>query len=124
MRSHLIVSGTDLTAYIVDGSYKMDTKDAYESWEDGNMLTHRVVVTSKVEGSFDIGCAESTITLADFLAKWQAAVVNKVATIGVYVPSLDKFRVVSCYFSITSKEHIVTASGKLIDVLTIKIEER
>ena len=126
MRNHLTVSNTDLTPYIVDGTYKMDTKDAYESWEDGNMMEHRVVVTSKVEGSFDIGCSNRSggITLAHFLELWADAVDNKVATIGVYVPSVNQFKAIDCYYTITSKEHILSGDGEFIDVLTVKIQER
>ena len=126
MRNHLTVSNTDLTGYIVDGSYKMDTKDAYESWEDGNMLEHRVIVTSKVEGSFEIGCSDNRggISLERFLSLWDQAVDNGVATIGVYVPSLNQFKAISCYYTITSKSHDISAGGQIIDVLSVSIKER
>ena len=126
MRNHLTVSSTDLTKYIVAGSYKVNTKDAYESWEDGNMLEHRIIVTRKVEGSFEIGCSDTLggISLADFLALWDAATDNGVATIGVYVPNLNEFKAINCYYSISSKEHILSAGGEFIDVLTVTIKER
>lgn len=126
MRNHLTVSNTDLTPFIIDGTYKVDVNDVYKSWEDGNMLEHRVIVTSKVEGSFEIGCSDTLggISLSDFLELWNSAVDNGVVTLGAYVPSLNQFKALSCYYSIDNKEHILSAHGEFIDVFTIKIKER
>lgn len=126
MKIHFTVANTDLTKYIVDGTYKINPKDSYESWEDGNMLEHRVIVTQKIEGSFEIGCSNRSggITLAHFLELWNSAVDNGVVTLGLYVPALDQFKALNCYYTITSKDHILSGDGNFIDVMTVSIKER
>ena len=82
MKTHIVVNNVDLTPYVVDGTYKVDSSDTYESWQDGNMREHRIVVRSKVSGSFQIGC-RGEMTLSAFLENWNAATNNKVVTIGL-----------------------------------------
>lgn len=126
MRNHLTVAGHDLTKYIVDGTYDINTDDIYESWNNGNMVEHRGPTFQKVIGSFDICCTDQTgeLSLADFLSYWNSAVRNKVATLGLYVPSLNEFMALECYYTIQSKEHIKKGDGTFIDVLTVTIKER
>ena len=85
-----------------------------------------MIITDKVEGSFEIVCSNraNSITLSDFMALWNANVDNGVAQVGLYVINKDEFKAVSCYYTITSKSHIISADGSCIDVLTITIKER
>lgn len=123
MKTHVVVNDTDLTRYVVNGSYDVNASDTYESWQDGNFKEHRIIVTSKVSGSFKIACG-GELSLADFLAIWNGAVDNGVLTIGLYVPNRDSFEPYECYFEMENDDHIMTAGGKWIDVLNIKIKER
>ena len=126
MITHLVVNETNLTPYIVDGSYKVNSDDTYESWNDGNMVEHRVIVTQKISGSFDIACSnrDGSISLSSFLTTWNAAVENGVATIGVWVPNRGSFEAIECYYEMVSKDHILSGDGSFIDVLTVSIKER
>lgn len=124
MQTHLTVNGTDMTDYIVDGSYNVKTVNAYESWKDGYLVEHRVIVSSKVEGEFSILCSDKTISLADFLTAWNAAVSNGVATIGLYIPTSNSFEAIECYFAINNPEHIKRTDDTFVDVLTITVKER
>lgn len=126
MRNHLTVAGHNLTKYIVDETYEINAEDTYESWNDGNMVEHRVVTSQKIKGSFDICCTDQTgeLSLSDFLSYWNSAVDNKVATLGLYVPALNEFVALECYYTIKSKKHIKKGDGTFIDILTITIKER
>lgn len=124
MQRHIIVNSTNITDYIVDGSYDININDAYESWQDGNMLEHRVIVAQKIVGSFDILCSSETITLSDFITLWDAAVDEGVVTLSVYVPSLNSLEAINAYYKITSKSHIKKVDDSFIDVLTVEIKER
>ena len=126
MRNHLTVANQNFTPYIIDGTYDIQTEDQYEKWDDANMVEHRVIVTSKVKGSFQIVCSNRTnsITLADFLLTWSSAVNNGVVTLGLYVPSRNSFEALDCYYEIKSADHILSADGDFIDVLTIELKER
>lgn len=124
MRSHLIVADQDFTDYIVQDSYNVVSEDVYKSWEDGNMLEHRVIVKTKVKGKFKISCNERGLSLSDFLSAWNSAVNNGVVTLGVYVVNEDSFKLLECYYKITSAQHIKSIGGKLYDVLDIEITQR
>lgn len=126
MRTHLVVNDMDLTAHIVSESYDIGSEDQYESWKDGNYREHRIIVTSKVTGSFDLACSNrpGSITLAQFLELWEGAVVNGVVTLGLYIPNRDKFEAIEAYYEIKTKDHILSGDGSFIDVLTITIQER
>lgn len=123
MKTHIVVNDTDLTPYVVNGSYNIRASDTYESWQDGNKKEHRIIVTSKVSGSFQIACG-GELTLSDFLTAWNGAVNNGVLRIGLYVTNTDAFEALECYYEIEPEEHILTAGGKWIDVLSITIKER
>lgn len=120
----VVVNGQDITNHIVSGSYKINAYDQYESWTDGNGIEHRIIVRTKVSGSFDIVCSSKTIPLSDFLDLWNGAVNLGAVTIGMTVLNTDKFEALEAYYEITNKDHIKKGDGQIIDVLTIKIQER
>lgn len=126
MNNHIVLDGTNLTPYIVDGSYNISSEDVYESWKDGNMMEHRVIITSKVSGSCNICCSNrsNSITLSNFLSHYANATTNGVTTIGVYVQNLGVFKAINAYVKIEPKEHNLAADGSFIDVFTLKIQER
>lgn len=126
MQSQVVVSSIDISRYIVAGSYKVNTEDQYESWKDANMTEHRIVVATKVRGSFQVVLSNKRrdMTLSDFMTLWNSAVVNKVATIGVRVLNTGAFEAIECYYSIKSVTHDLSADGTFVDVLEIEISER
>ena len=120
----VVVGGIDISNYIVVGSYSVNASNQYESWKDGNGVEHRVIIRSKVTGSFEIGCCDTTITLADFLAAWNSAVNNGVVTLGCTVLNTDTFEALEAYYETTCKDHIKKGDGKIIDIMSVKITER
>ena len=120
----VVVGNTDITNYIVSGTYAVNSYDQYEGWKDGNGIEHRVNIRSKVSGSFDIGCSSKSITLEAFLAAWNSAVNNKVVTLGCTVLNTNTFEAIEAFYEITNKEHIKKGDGGIIDVMTVKIQER
>lgn len=122
----VIINNTNITNYIVEGSYNMNAVDSSESWEDGNFVEHRIIVTKKVSGEFDVVCSNraNSINLAAFLTLWRNADNNGVVTIDVYVLNEDVNKTIDAYYSITSKSHNRAGDGSMIDVLTVKIKER
>ena len=126
MRTHLVIHGVDYTPYIVHGSYNINTDDVYESWEDGNMVEHRIIVTSKVKGTIQIVCSDMPRckSASDFLADVKAATDNGVLTVGVYVPNLGAMKAINCYYSVQTSSHIKSIGGQFTDVFTLQIKER
>lgn len=126
MQRHLIINQVDYTPYIVDGSYAIDSSDVYESWNDGNMVEHRIVVTQKVAGSVQLLCSEEGTwpRVSALIADLEAATDNHVLTCGVYVPSKGAVEAINCYYSLQSAQHIKSIGGKFTDVFTLEIKER
>ena len=124
MRSHLVINNKDFTDHIVPDTYEVGAEDIYESWNDGNMREHRIIIAKKVRGSLQIRCSEGTLPLSDFLADVRAATVNGVLTLGLYVTTMDSFEALECYYHIESSDHIKDTGGKLYDVLTLNLTER
>lgn len=122
----VVVNNTDITNYIVEGSYQMDSNDIYESWKDGNMREHRIIVAHKVNGTFQVVCSNrnNSITLHDFLTLWNGAVDNGVVTLGVYILDTDSTEMIEAYYEIENVKHDRAGDGSFIDVLEIKITER
>ena len=122
----VVVNNTDITNYILEGSYKMDSDDAYESWKDGNMREHRIIVAHKVKGEFQVVCSNrsNSITLQNFLTIWNGAVDNGVVTLGAYVLDTNSFELLEAYYDIENVKHDRAGDGSFIDVLKITITER
>lgn len=126
MQTHLVINGVDYTPFIVDGSYKINTVDQYESWKDGNMVEHRIVVSEKVSGSVQILCSEegNWPEVDDFISDLSAATNNYVMTCLVYVPSLGATKAIECYYDNENVSHIKSSGGKFTDIFELKITER
>lgn len=120
----IMIGTTPITDLIVNGTYKMDAKDIYESWKDGNYREHRVIVTSKVEGSFDVVLPSDGTSLADFMEIIRDSEVNGVITALVDVTNRGSAEAISAYYELDNKEHNITTSGRVIDVVTVKLKER
>lgn len=126
MQTHLVINGVDYTPDIVAGSYNINTEDAYESWNDANMVEHRIVVSSKVVGSVQILCSEegNWPRVADFLADIDAVTNNYVLYCGLYVPSRGRFEALNVYYKLENTSHIKSIGGKFTDIFTLTIKER
>lgn len=123
---NLIIGTTNIKNYVIEGTYSMDSHDTYESWKDGNMVEHRIIVTSKVSGSFDVACSDKpgSITLADFYAIFANAENHGIITAGVYITNKGVFDAIEAFYSLKNKEHKLLADGTFLDVLTVEITER
>lgn len=120
----IMIGTTPITDLIVDGTYKMDAQDMYESWKDGNYREHRVIITSKIEGSFDVALKSDQTSLADFMQIIRNAEVNGVITALVDVTNRGSAEAISAYYELENKTHDITASGRVVDVVTVKLKER
>lgn len=124
--TNIIIGQTNITGYIVNETYKMDSHAQYESWKDGNYVEHRVIITEKVKGSFDVVCSNlpGSITLADFIDIISNADNNGVITCNVYVTNKGYAEAIDAYYSITNKSHVLKGDGTFVDVVTVELEER
>jgi len=60
MYPHLVsINGTDISQYLNESSYKMESVPEYNEWIDGMHRKHKHVYRRRVQGSFDIFCFSS-----------------------------------------------------------------
>ena len=125
MTGQAIIGSTDISNLIVDDTYKMDTEEVYESWEDGNRVEHRIYTSSKLRGSFDVVLSsKSGYTLPQFKTLINSATTKNVLLGAFYCTNTGAVKAVYAFCTLTNKSHILTADGSFIDILTVEITER
>lgn len=121
----LVVNDKDMTPYINGDSYKVNSKDQYESWQDGNFVEHRVIVRKRIEGSFELFLyGYNGMTYQTFLQNWTAAENNGVVTMGVWVQDLNMFKAIQAYYDFTGTKHKELINGNMLDRITVSIKEK
>lgn len=125
MTGQAIIGNVDISNLIVDESYKMDAEEVYEEWKDGNGAKHRIYDDPKVNGSFDVVLSiKNNCTLSQFKAIINGATNNHVLLGAFYCTNTGTVEAVNAFCKLTNKEHIATADGSFIDVVTVEITER
>lgn len=120
-----IIGSTDISNLIVDGTYKMDLEPSYQSWEDGNYVEHRIYARNKIRGEFDVALGTKVgTTLPQFKTILNSAMNNNVLTAAFYVTNKGTVEAVNAYVKLENKDHILTADGSFIEVVSVEITER
>lgn len=118
------VAGTDITKYIIKDTYEVNSEPVYESWTDGNFHEHRIYIRDRVKGKFDvIFFDEDNGAYQDFLTLLASATTNRLTTIGLFVLNDSHFGAYQVYYQISAQQHAMTTDGRMVNKMTIDIEE-
>lgn len=118
------LNGTDITKYIIKDTYDINTEPVFESWQDGNFKEHRVYIRDRVKGSFDvIFFDDDNGAYQDFLDLLASVTVNRVTTIGLYVLNTSRTELFQVYYTIKAAQHAETTDGRMVNKMTINLEE-
>lgn len=119
------IAGTDITKYIIKDTYDVNTEPVYESWEDANFREHRVYVRDRVIGSFDVVFfGSNNVPYKNFLSLLAGATTNKLLTITLFVVNESQSAEYEVYCTITGQQHAETTDGRIVNKMTLKLEER
>ena len=132
------IGQTDVTQYVQEKSYNIDSVDDYIEWKDANRRTHRGGYSPKVMGSFEMvfidgytvssGGQSSVVDhYGDFLTLLANNMTDKVLTISLTVNNLNNvLKTIQCYCDITTKSVRYTKNGSncIVKRMTINIKER
>lgn len=118
-----IVNSEDITNFIDKDTYSINAEDMYESWQNANFVEQRIYIRSRVSGSFTIKCGKG-LTFSDFLSNWNAAVEDRVVTLGVFVQNKNAFEAIEAYYTFEGEQHVELDNGAYYDEITVQIEER
>lgn len=120
-----IIGSTDISNLIVDGTYKMDLEDLFESWKDGNCVEHRIYISSKIRGSFNVALSnKNNCTLSQFKTIIDNATTNHIVLGAFQCTNTGQLEAIEAYVDLTNKDHILTADGTFVDIVTVGITER
>ena len=125
MNTLVVIDNTDITPWIVPDSYKLQPTEAYESWQDGNYVEHRICTRTRMTGTFNVWTAEVRGMDTDALmAHIKAATHNNVVTMGVFDNVENRMRAIEAYLNITPDKHKDLANDKFYDVFKIEVYEK
>lgn len=118
------IGTTDITKYVIKDSYSVNTEPVYESWQDGNFREHRIYTRKRIQGKFDvIFFDEDNGAYQDFLDLLDGQTTNHLTTMGLYVENDSSFEALQAYVHITAKQHAETTDGRMVNKMTLNIEE-
>ena len=118
------IGSTDLTPKVNIQEFKVNSSDVYETWTDGNFVTHREIIRTRISGTFDIGFSDRTelngfLTL---LANNRNA--NGYYPIQIYVNNLNTTESINAFIDPEGEASWDTKNGRQWLVLTLKVVER
>lgn len=113
----VMIGITDLTKYIEDGSYDVDSEEIFKEWQDGNYVNHRDVFRERVKGSFNIICSDKTISVSDLNTLISSNKTNGKVTMLLHVENKGELQAINC-FCTTKAKHSPSA-----DIVTVTVEE-
>ena len=118
------IGGTNITKYIIKDSYDINSEPVYQSWQDGNFREHRIYTRDRIEGDFEvIFFDEDNGAYEDFLELLAGSTSNHLTTMGLFVLNDSSFEALQAYVQITAKQHAETSDGRMVNKMTLKIEE-
>ncbi len=118
------ISSYDMTKYVVKSTYDVNTEPEFESWRDGNFHEHRIYVRDRIKGSFDVIFFGNDNTPYDnFITRLSNATNNRLSTITVYVENEASLTQIQAYIHITAEQHAICDDGRVVNKMTLNIEE-
>ncbi len=128
------IGNTDISQYVQEKSYKIDSEDEYTEWKDSVGHKHRGGYISKVSGSFELvfidGWTQNNTPVdgyGDFLTLIANNSTDKKLTITLTVNNLNNAtRTIVCYYKLTTNEFKYTHNGSncVVKRVLMTIEER
>ncbi len=126
----VIIGDTDVTKYVQEKSYKVDSVDEYNEWKDAGKHLHRSGYVARVQGSFElvfIDGYEGEDAYGDFLALIAENSTDKRLTMSVTVGNLNnELKQIVCYYDLQTNSMRWTKNGSNVVVkrILMTFEER
>ena len=128
------IGTTDITQYVQEKTYDVDSEDDYTEWKDSTGSSHRGGYVSKVRGSFELvfldGYTSNNAVVdgyGDFLTLIANNSTDKRLTMSVTVNNKNNVLTsIVCYYKLTTKSFRYTHNGSNVVVkrVTMTIEEK
>lgn len=121
----VIIGGRDITKYINESTYKMDSVAESNKWEDGNFQTHKIISRYRIKGSFVVALyGQDGMNINTLNQLFEAATTDNVTIIGVYVTNKGKYEAIRAYCEMKTKAHRELSDGSYLDLIQVSVEEK
>ena len=130
----VMIGNTDLTQYVQEKSYKIESVDDFTEWKDAGKRLHRGGYTSKVQGSFEMvfldgNTVEGVVQdhFGDVLTLIANNTTDNVLDIKLTVNNLNNLlKEIYCYCDITtnSVRYTKNDSGVVVKRMLFNIREK
>lgn len=117
------LNGTDITRFIDKETYQVNSEQLYEEWQNANFVSVRIPIRKRISGKFNIRCGNRS-QYSDFLTLLNAATVNGVTTIGVYVQNDNQFEAINAYVTLNGSEFYEADNGFHYNLVEVNVLER
>lgn len=116
------VNSVDFTSYIVSPSYKVNKQDTFETWVDGNGISHRAIYRTKISGTFEIKFVSPT-KYSNFLTALSAVKTNGYYPVTLYVNNTLASETINAFVTIEPAMTAQYSSGPEVEKFTVKVEQ-
>lgn len=119
------IGTTDITKHILESSYIMNATPNEKTWVDGNDVTHGIVTSEKINGSFTVALyGKDGMDARTFLNLIKEVTEDNVTTMLVYVSNKAENVVIEAGLKITNSSHKKLEKGTYLDVFELEVKER
>lgn len=119
------IGNNDYTSHIVNASYKVNSEEINETYDDCNEITHYIYLRSKVKGSFDMAFstqAEYSAFVTAFLAAKNSST-NSWSVIVTPNNTLTQ-TTIDARVTFQPARELTVSRSDIIRQMTVNIEER
>lgn len=121
----VIIRNTDITEHISESSYIMNSVEKITEWEDGNDVTHQLVTSEKVSGSFSVALyGKNGMDATAFIQLVNSAKrANGAVYLLVYISNKAISKYIEARLTIASTMHRKLDNGNYLDVFNVEVQE-
>ena len=120
----LVINEIDVTRFINESSYIMNSTPVYEEWTDANYKTHRSEYRRRVKGSFDL-CFITLEQYDDFIALLKSALNKNLLTATFYVGGdVNNYQELNVYYTLENVKTASISSKNVFNKVKMTIEEK
>lgn len=121
----VVINNTDITKHISESSYIMNAVKNEKLWTDGNDVTHGIVTSEKVQGSFSVALyGREGMDAHAFLELVEGATEDNVTTMLVYVSNKAQNKAIEARLDITCTAHKKLSNGAYLDIFNVEVNEQ
>lgn len=118
------IGDIDITPFINEKSYKMDSVPVENKWTDANYAEHVDEVRRRVTGSFDLAFITDE-QYNEFITLLNNNKSGNLLTITVYVGSdINNLQTIYAYYKMTYKKRNEAMQGYIVTIVNMSISER